>query len=599
MIPKFPFFAHTVSPNEDTESNLKQIIQNIPVLTEIFKIQDKVGEGTFSKVYRACHLTTGEFYALKCIIPTIKPSRIIPELRYLRDMGGDSNVIEIKTCLFGGGFTVLVMPFFQHDRFSDFFNDMNVMEIKDYMRALLVALRKVHSNGVIHRDVKPNNFLYNRREKRYALVDFGLAQNELELLKGWKATSAQHPACNRTKSTSLVDTSTQRITANQLLAKQESKLVCVRKRLLQEDTNQGQAKRCKFDSVQQCTAFGTPLTSRPKGLQNMTNLLTPNTSMDNCVNTLPMVPELAPLPLLQPRTLMSTPVKQMLTLRKNGHEIDPFKTPTKRDKENYFGQIVPSSPGLQIIPETPPKSAKGPSALATCGNKLPMPAFRNLRESPFRHLTTTLIGPAAKGSAVTSNIFNKDTFAGQATPVRGCQQQSAATTSATGSATKTALCGCYGTEQICRICIKRTDLNAPRAGTPGFRAPEVLLKKMDQTSAIDIWSAGVIFAALLSRRYPFFSSTDDLTSLAEIISLFGTKRVSNAAFAIGRTIVTSAKHQPALNLKDVCLKLRNDCAQIDDSAFDLLDKLLDPNPNSRITAADALNHPFLHNPYLL
>jgi len=37
-------------------------------------------------------------------------------------------------------------------------------------------------------------------------------------------------------------------------------------------------------------------------------------------------------------------------------------------------------------------------------------------------------------------------------------------------------CDCVGKLKVCNICIKRPEMKAPRAGTPGFRAPEVLLK---------------------------------------------------------------------------------------------------------------------------
>ena len=45
---------------------------------------------------------------------------------------------------------------------------------------------------------------------------------------------------------------------------------------------------------------------------------------------------------------------------------------------------------------------------------------------------------------------------------------------------------------------------ASRAGTPGFRAPEILQRCINQTPKVDVWAAGVIFASLLTRRYPFF-----------------------------------------------------------------------------------------------
>lgn len=43
---------------------------------------------------------------------------------------------------------------------------MTVEETKDYMRALLTALRRVHKFYIIHRDVKPSNFLYDRTNRR-------------------------------------------------------------------------------------------------------------------------------------------------------------------------------------------------------------------------------------------------------------------------------------------------------------------------------------------------------------------------------------------------------------------------------------------------
>ena len=44
------------------------------------------------------------------------------------------------------------------------------------MRNLFVALKHVHEYNIIHRDVKPNNFLYSLKAEKFMLVDFGLAQ---------------------------------------------------------------------------------------------------------------------------------------------------------------------------------------------------------------------------------------------------------------------------------------------------------------------------------------------------------------------------------------------------------------------------------------
>lgn len=79
----------------------------------------------------------------------------------------------------------------------------------------------------------------------------------------------------------------------------------------------------------------------------------------------------------------------------------------------------------------------------------------------------------------------------------------------------------------------RPPLRANRAGTRGFRAPEVLFKLKDQTNAIDIWSCGVIFLSILSGMFPFFASNDDLEALLEISHIFGKREMEILAHKLG------------------------------------------------------------------
>jgi cell division control protein 7 len=67
----------------------------------------------------------------------------------------------------------------------------------------------------------------------------------------------------------------------------------------------------------------------------------------------------------------------------------------------------------------------------------------------------------------------------------------------------------------------RPGIRASRAGTRGFRAPEVLFKVVYQTCAIDIWSVGVILLSILAGKFPFFQSDDDTEALLEIAHIFG------------------------------------------------------------------------------
>lgn len=140
----------------------------------------------------------------------------------------------------------------------------------------------------------------------------------------------------------------------------------------------------------------------------------------------------------------------------------------------------------------------------------------------------------------------------------------------------------------------RPRMIASRAGTRGFRAPEVLLSDWNQSCAIDMWSCGIILLSILSHRHPFFTAPDDLTALCEIARVFGTKKIIETGKCCGRSVSFPEECEP-YDLRELCYRLNPSISELnlDDSVFDLLNRLLEPIPNIRITAKEALTHPYL------
>ncbi|KAJ1960676.1 Cell division control protein 7 [Dipsacomyces acuminosporus] len=144
----------------------------------------------------------------------------------------------------------------------------------------------------------------------------------------------------------------------------------------------------------------------------------------------------------------------------------------------------------------------------------------------------------------------------------------------------------------------RPGLRANRAGTRGFRAPEVLLKIPQQSVAIDMWSAGVILLCFLTRRFPFFQSTDDTEALLEIAVLYGRLEMERAAVALGRTFLTNIPTVKDRGIRFESLAKAYNAEGypcLPAEVFDLLRRLLALSPASRTTAAKALEHPFVAN----
>jgi cell division control protein 7 len=57
---------------------------------------------------------------------------------------------------------------------------MDLNEIKHYMYSLLTSLKHLSSKGIVHRDVKPSNFLYDPETRTGLLIDFGLSEVEMD-----------------------------------------------------------------------------------------------------------------------------------------------------------------------------------------------------------------------------------------------------------------------------------------------------------------------------------------------------------------------------------------------------------------------------------
>merc|ERR1712154_131463 len=75
-----------------------------------------------------------------------------------------------------------------------------------------------------------------------------------------------------------------------------------------------------------------------------------------------------------------------------------------------------------------------------------------------------------------------------------------------------------------------------RDGTPGFRAPEIILASHFQDSRIDVFNVGVILGCIMLGSNVLFNPNNDYHALLQFVSIYGLKTVSETAEALDRTL---------------------------------------------------------------
>ena len=126
-----------------------------------------------------------------------------------------------------------------------------------------------------------------------------------------------------------------------------------------------------------------------------------------------------------------------------------------------------------------------------------------------------------------------------------------------------------------------------------YRSPEVLLHSTYSTS-VDMWSLGCIFAELYMKR-PLFIGHSDVDQLFKIFDILGLPSEPdwpvNSVIPLKSFTNVNNMNMNRLNT-NADANLRKLLPNMDDKALDLLKRLLDFNLNNRITARQALAHPY-------
>ncbi|KDO81554.1 hypothetical protein CISIN_1g040656mg [Citrus sinensis] len=171
---------------------------------EDYEVVRKVGRGKYSEVFEGINVTNNE----KCIIKILKPvkkKKIKREIKILQNLCGGPNIVKLLDIV-RDQHSKTPSLIFEHVNSTDFkvlYPTLTANEIRYYIYELLKhamprkviimpgeglmenqdisvwdlqALDYCHSQGIMHRDVKPHNVMIDHEQQKLRLIDWGLAE---------------------------------------------------------------------------------------------------------------------------------------------------------------------------------------------------------------------------------------------------------------------------------------------------------------------------------------------------------------------------------------------------------------------------------------
>jgi eukaryotic-like serine/threonine-protein kinase len=157
-----------------------------------YKVLYCVGAGTFARVFRAVHRSTGKMYAVKVLRSSLsnpkgthpktgKSLKLTIELfRREGEIGitlKHPNIVEIHEAYSHGLTHYLVMEFVEGRNLLEFYRSrrrFDPLEAAQIMEGVMAGLNYAQQQGITHRDLKMSNVLLSS-DGQPKLVDFGLA----------------------------------------------------------------------------------------------------------------------------------------------------------------------------------------------------------------------------------------------------------------------------------------------------------------------------------------------------------------------------------------------------------------------------------------
>mgnify|MGYP001204662687 FL=1 len=157
------------------------------IIQRHYRIEEKIGQGGMSWLYRVTHLILGESMALKLLFPQwaenpLTRVRFVDEAKIqfkLKHPG----IVQVTDVIEEGNLIGIIQEWMNGEDLRSYImrcpHLLTLGEVRTLVEPILSALQFAHDRGVVHRDIKPSNILLSQNEPgiwQPKLGDFGVAK---------------------------------------------------------------------------------------------------------------------------------------------------------------------------------------------------------------------------------------------------------------------------------------------------------------------------------------------------------------------------------------------------------------------------------------
>ncbi len=166
------------------------------IINNRYRLVRLLGEGGFGKTYLVedTHLPSRRLCVIKQLKPVTENSQIYQiikdrferEAAILEELGNNNNRIPKLYAYFSeDGQFYLVQEYIEGKTLAEKVENGSVLSesvVKEILKNLLFLLNFIHSKGIIHRDIKPDNIILRDSDNIPVLIDFGAVRESMGTL---------------------------------------------------------------------------------------------------------------------------------------------------------------------------------------------------------------------------------------------------------------------------------------------------------------------------------------------------------------------------------------------------------------------------------